>query len=1135
MNRSVWMGCAAAGLLVALATPTRALRKTGVDLARLTGIRLPDKPPEALAESAKVLQAKLRQHYELDIPIRIGGYDANESAILIGRALAGRAGLIAEADLNGVRFDGHVIRTGGGRIAVAAYRPRGTIYAAWRLLEALGLKRYSGGRELPFGEVFTPLPGGKVPALAIANKPFFEYRSVLGYVSRGACGESFGDLGNPREAANPELFGRAAQKRWLPGEWLGADHTAGYLVPKQLYYEEHPEYFAIVGGKRRAKTTLMQRMTLCMSNPAVAEIARSRMVEWMDLQADRRFFYCSDADSGPCRCPKCTAMDEVFYYNTDRYLTWVNRVARAAGGGHPDNRLLAPAYLYTAKPPVRTGMEANVIALYCPWYWTSAGCRTADFRDPRNLTAMEEITGWLRRFPKQVGIYDYPGFGAYLWIRGMEQRIQWYARNGIRTVYCCGTPLLLDGLFHHVITRQLWDPFADTGEMTAEYLRAMYGRAAGPMLELVRWNDRVWDEQLGDPTRDPELVARFEGLLRQAQQLAREDSPIVRQRVDKNLLIYLGAVLEASNPRRAAAATADDLRQFRRRVLWYVETIRADAAEHRRNRTRWMVGQRERKLAGLLKTLGIDADALLAPATGKPAALIDRAIANRDAITAGVTVAEKPPAAPAAPGKVVPIVAFRSPADETGWRAACGAEGIDVRVAAATVDPPGKDLAPPARGMSVTLPFGRLPVRTLPISPRGHARLHAGWFVLHKTLAQPVDAAGCDAIEWTIRLSCDLPVSLVVAMEGAGEIRSDFHAHAGTQVLRTALAAHVRGRWPRDKWTGRVTAVRAVFWPRDNIYPHPDVKNASAEVLAVTARRGEPTPTALPFAGKAAWLARFAANIPHDIPAALRRKPRRGIPDAGRKTEGFRTFTSHRVLTPLAAIVTTPKPTPAELATATATRDYLARLTGVTLPINPAGTAVGPDAGNLVIVGRRAALAAGMVTEEELTYAGKGGFVLRARRGRVALAGTNDAATRWCLGRYLENHGVRFFEPGRREVVPRMPGGFLREALDVDRPYFANRPIPGGWKLATSWPAGAGAADGRNDRASALALAGEIQHAARTGRALTAKTGQAAARSPLNRYVAAKLTWNPFLDATRLIEEFQAPRQPTDRFQGTKR
>jgi hypothetical protein len=1143
MQRPICLIVAAACLAIAQAAvcaeAADAGQQAGVELAALKTIRTDENAPAPVTEAAKILQAALKSRYQLDLPVVEGGYRADEPAIFVGRGVAAQAGMITEAELEAVRFDGHVIKASGGRIALAAQRPGGTIFAAYRLLENLGLKRYSGGRELPFVEVFLPLEGGRLPPLAVADKPFFEYRSVISHVSRGACGESYNDVGDPQMAANQDVLGKPARKDWLPNEWLGGDHTAAYLVTKQLYYDEHPEYFAWINGKRLPKSTLMQRMSLCLSRPDVVRLSRERMVEWMGMQSDRRFFYCTDADSGPCQCPDCRALDPLHSYNTDRYLGWVNAVARAAGEKHPDNRLFALAYVNTTKPPVREGLEPNVIALYCPWFWLTVGNRTHTFSHPKNHTAMEELAAWLMEFPGQMGIYDYPGAGAYLWLHGMEMRIKAYARSGIRAVYCCGTPLMFDGLFHHVVSWQLWDPFADTGDLRAEYVLAAYGPAAGAVTDLLRFNDRVWDEGLGDPTVDAELMGRFDALLQEVMRQADGDAD-ARRRLRRELLVWLRESLQASNPRKAVSATPEDVERFRRRVLWYVETLKVDAAEHKAAGRKSDVSRREGELAATLRTLGIDAGALLSggpagtqgPQEKIPAAqektpaapeeLIDRTIANPDAIVGGIETAAKAPETPAPP---VAVIAFSKGDGAAGWEVRSPAEGVVAEVAAATLPDALRAFAAPGAGVRMTLPLTRLPVRRIPIAADGRNDLHAGWFAVRKTLVEPVDASGRDAVELLLHASCALPLSVVLAMEGAGEVRSDVLMHAGVGLVRVDLNAHAQGRWPRAKWTGRITAVSLVFRPQDNVYPYPAVKDAVVTLLGVTARRGAPRPADLPWAGRAALLAQVRPNIPHDIPPelAIRGQGHDSQPPDG-WTERFRTWTDPRIVSPLTAICTAAAPSPGELEVARLASEYLRRLTGVTLPVNPEGVTAGPDADNVVIVGRRAALAAGVVTERELAYAGDGGFVLRARDGRIVLAGTDDMATLIALARYMEDHGAKFLEPVVREIVPDLRGGFLHEVVDFDGPYFAGPAMGDGWKAIALPAIAEAAAAGRSDAASALALAAAIKRAARAGGPLTPDVLRAASASPLNHYVASRLTWNPFLDATGLIEEFAAPR-----------
>lgn len=298
-------------------------------------------------------------------------------------------------------------------------------------------------------------------------------------------------------------------------------------------------------------------------------------------------------------------------------------------------------------------------------------------------------------------------------------------------------------------------------------------------------------------------------------------------------------------------------------------------------------------------------------------------------------------------------------------------------------------------------------------------------------------------------------------------------------------------------------------------------------LLGITARNYDPAPGELPFAGRAVYLAQHRPNIPHNIPAALR--PDGNPQGASGRNERFRTWTRQRVMTPLVAILTGPKPSATLRRAARAAQAYLQKMTGVTLPINPDGLAAGPDAGNVILLGRDAALKAGAATAEELQHVGPEGFVLRAKDGRVAIAGPTDAGALYGLARYLEDHGVRFFEPDRRERVPRNRDTFLHELVDFDRPFFAGRGLPGGWKLrCTGAETGAMPdAAGRADRASVIALANAIKDAARGRADLRANMRDRATASPLHLYVATRLLWDPFQDPSRMIEEYRAGMRKT--------
>jgi hypothetical protein len=54
-----------------------------------------------------------------------------------------------------------------------------------------------------------------------------------------------------------------------------------------------------------------------------------------------------------------------------------------------------------------------------------------------------------------------------------------------------------------------------------------------------------------------------------------------------------------------------------------------------------------------------------------------------------------------------------------------------------------------------------------------------------------------------------------------------------------------------------------------------------------------------------------------------------------------------------------------------------------------------------------------------------------------------------------------------------------------------------------------------------MGLANAIKDAARQGKDVPPSVLEAAAASPLSRYVAAKLLWDPFRDTTRLVREYR--------------
>jgi len=353
----------------------------------------------------------------------------------------------------------------------------------------------------------------------------------------------------------------------------------------------------------------------------------------------------------------------------------------------------------------------------------------------------------------------------------------------------------------------------------------------------------------------------------------------------------------------------------------------------------------------------------------------------------------------------------------------------------------------------------------------------------------------------------------------------------GEQIVRIDVKSLRRGSWKWQDYLGVLRGFEIVAHPQDNYYPHPPVKDGRLALFSLTARNYVAARDELPYDGKAVWLSQYRPNhrfrlqeLGGDLynPPQRYRLTRPTFKDreapAG-QGEAFRTSTERRITAPLFAIIAAPADEPQ----ARLMQDYLARMFRVKLPVNPEGMAASPDQGNVVFIGRSAALDAGRITRAELRgLADDEGFVIRARDGAVAIAGNRREGTAYGIAAYLRTNGARFFIPGSLEAVPDLSNGFLEETVFFDWPYFPRRTVPGGWKLGTQRPAPTSGLPILCDVGVAETMAERIKDLARTGRPVGEEVLKPAAESALAAYVAGRLLWDPFADTTYIIGEFRA-------------
>jgi len=744
--------------------------------------------------------------------------------------------------------------------------------------------------------------------------------------------------------------------------------------------------------------------------------------------------------------------------------------------------------------------------MYCPWFWSSRATSDVSLASPLNVTAMKELMAWVMRFPGQVGMYDYPGSSVW----GTAERVKLYAKLGMRVIYFNGPR---SDLLQWINSQLVWDPFLDTEKLEAEYVRDFYGPAAEPMGKYLRLRRETVEEHgvhgraifYGRRAEPGAAASPYVYIARDLLRSAASEQ-IWRGRLSgdpKTGVRVIGGVLEGTQEllRMTHPVTGNEygrlsVRQYKGDVRRYVWTSQICVAACEALELKFLARQHRTSFRDTMTAVGIELP------EAEDEELIDKTQAALDELLAR----SLPDRLPVGTGRVEPITVGFDEDDEAGKWLSDGTQAQLISpVEMATIAIPGGD---DLRGVRIDAPLSRLPT-----IPKGNITIHAGRFFAERILDEPLDVTGRHFFDLHLHSSRDVPVTVYV-----DNLHSDMDLHAGEQIVRIDLRNFGETeQFDWRKWT-KVERIGLDIWPQDNHYPFPGARDTAVTLLGVTIGTKRPDPNALPHRRKVIWLSQFRPNIPRGVAVPVERYDELmqrqhykhvGL-DYGWKhlKEGFRTFTEHHAVSPIYAIVTSSNAGRVERATAEELQRLLAKITLVTLPINPPGIAAGPAVGNAIFLGE-SAKAAGLVTDMELDYVGPEGFVINAHNGRIAITGSSPEGTARGVRRYLEDHGMRFYSPDEPQTRD-LRRGLLHELYLPDRPFFEQRPVT------------QGEAPGKADVAAAARLAEAIKDAARRGdkrvpRSVIAESG----KSALGRYVAAKLLWDPFADATRMIREYQ--------------
>ena len=391
----------------------------------------------------------------------IGQPDADRPAIYIGAA-AISAGL----DLSGIdsptKEGLRIVGDGKSRIFIAGQNETSTVKAVCRFLEELGC-RYCMDNEL--GEVYPRSKTVTVGKLDIAEKPGLTLRKIWG----------------------SQWTGQSLWKVWngAGGLEMATGHAWAQYVDESLF-ETHPEYFALRDGQRRKDGWY------CTSN---AELRRI-FAEGVISKGGSNPSVSPPDGTGYCQCENCRAQDDPRSIEpssggpsmTNRYVDFLDEVARAAGKVHPDWLLSFYCYAdYTQPPTLSRKLSPNLVAWIAPIRY-SRFHRIGSPNSASTTQLAEVIDGWAAAAERiAYRTYNYnlaeclvPFSKLSVW----KHDIPYLKKKG-----CIG--INLESLVNWEIygphlyqsIRLAYDPDADSDAMMDDYFMKFYGREAGPLMK----------------------------------------------------------------------------------------------------------------------------------------------------------------------------------------------------------------------------------------------------------------------------------------------------------------------------------------------------------------------------------------------------------------------------------------------------------------------------------------------------------------------------------------------------------------------------------------------------------------------------------------------------------------------------
>lgn len=438
---------------------------------------------------------------------------------------------------NNLDAEGFCIRGEGEHITITGKTSRGVLYGVYRFLEIFCNYRCftKDTEQIDTMDVL------EIELDEIKEEPAFEFRDAY---FRNAFDGDFAS----KNRLNSGLCDISKAKGGRV-KWYNFHHSFCDLVPENLYFDNHPEYYSEVNGKR------VRDSQLCLTNPEVIKIAEKTLRRWIKENPECTVFSIAQNDNMlRCTCHECSALEKEEGSPAGPIIHFVNKLSDAINADYPDVLLHTFAYQYSLPAPKKAVAKDNVIVRLC-----SIDCRydkpfealAKQNPDGSEAVFVNALNDW-KKHAARLYVWDYAvNFANYLQpflhFHTLAENIRFFKQVGIKGLleqgnFAYGGGAAFDDLKSFVISRLLWNPETDIDKEMTLFFDGVYGNAAGKfMKEYVALTEKTCSSapltiyQYSDAQYlSDEFVENADLLFSKAIKAAQSDE--IRRRIEREYL-----------------------------------------------------------------------------------------------------------------------------------------------------------------------------------------------------------------------------------------------------------------------------------------------------------------------------------------------------------------------------------------------------------------------------------------------------------------------------------------------------------------------------------------------------------------------------------------------------------------------